>query len=114
MNRNVKKRRVGYNIRAYNKRMLPRISVYRSNSNLYAQIIDDQSGKTLCFANTIEKDFKESGKGYNIEGAKQLGRILGQRAKEKQIEEAVFDRSGYLYHGRIAALADGAREFIKI
>ena len=86
----------------------PRLNVFRSNANIYAQIIDDVNGVTLVSANTLEKEFE--GLTGNCEGAKKVGAVLAERAKEKGIEEVVFDRGGYVYHGRIAALADGARE----
>ena len=86
----------------------PRLNVFRSNANIYAQIIDDVNGVTLVSANTLEKEFE--GATGNCEGAKKVGAVLAERAKEKGIEEVVFDRGGYVYHGRIAALADGARE----
>ena len=86
----------------------PRLNVFRSNANIYAQIIDDVNGVTLVSANTLEKEFE--GSTGNCEAAKKVGTVLAERAKAKGIEEVVFDRGGYVYHGRIAALADGARE----
>ena len=86
----------------------PRLNVFRSNANIYAQLIDDVNGVTLASANTLEKGFE--GATGNIEAAKKGGRVLAERAKAKGIEEVVFDRGGYLYHGRVAALAEGARE----
>ena len=86
----------------------PRLNVFRSNANIYAQIIDDVNGVTLVSANTLEKNFE--GAAGNCEAAKKVGITLAERAKEKGIEEVVFDRGGYVYHGRVAALADGARE----
>ena len=86
----------------------PRLNVFRSNANIYAQIIDDVNGVTLVAANTLEKDFE--GTTGNIEAAKKVGFVLAERAKAKGIEECVFDRGGYIYHGRVAALAEGARE----
>ena len=86
----------------------PRLNVFRSHANIYAQIIDDVNGVTLVAANTLEKDFE--GTTGNIEAAKKVGQIVAQRALEKGINEVVFDRNGYLYHGRVAALAEGARE----
>ena len=86
----------------------PRLNVFRSNANIYAQIIDDVNGVTLVSANTLEKGFE--GATGNAEAAKKVGAILAERAKAKGIEKVVFDRSGYIYHGRVAALADGARE----
>ena len=86
----------------------PRLNVFRSNANIYAQIIDDVNGVTLVAANTLEKTFE--GATGNAEAAKKVGQILAERAKEKGIEEVVFDRGGYIFHGRVAALAEGARE----
>ena len=86
----------------------PRLNVFRSNANIYAQIIDDVNGVTLVATNTLEKDFE--GACGNCEAAKKVGAVLAERAKAKGIEEVVFDRGGYVYHGRVAALAEGARE----
>ena len=86
----------------------PRLNVFRSNANIYAQIIDDVNGVTLVSANTLEKGFE--GATGNAEAAKKVGAMIAERAKEKGIEEVVFDRGGYVYHGRVAELAEGARE----
>ena len=86
----------------------PRLAVYRSNANISAQIIDDVKGITLVSATTLEKTFE--GIGSNKAAAREIGKILAQRALEKGIETVVFDRGGYLYHGRVSELADGARE----
>lgn len=86
----------------------PRLNVFRSGNNIYAQVIDDSKGVTLVSASSLEKSFE--GKGNNVEAAQQVGKALGQRAKDKGIDTVVFDRGGYLYHGRVKALADGARE----
>ena len=86
----------------------PRLSVFRSESNIYAQIIDDVAGNTLVAASSVEKGFE--GNGGNIEAAKKVGAMIAERALQKGIEEVVFDRGGYVYHGRVAALAEGARE----
>ena len=86
----------------------PRLNVFRSNANIYAQIIDDVNGVTLASANTLEKAFE--GATGNCEAAKKVGAVLAERAKAKGIEEVVFDRGGYIFHGRVAALAEGARE----
>ena len=86
----------------------PRLAVYRSNANISAQIIDDVKGVTLVSATTLEKTFE--GLGSNKAAAREIGKILAQRALEKGIETVVFDRGGYLYHGRVSELADGARE----
>ena len=85
----------------------PRLSVYRSKDNIYAQIIDDVAGCTLCSASSVEKGFEGGG---NIEAAKKVGKAVAERAAGKGIEEVVFDRGGYIYHGRVQALAEGARE----
>ncbi len=86
----------------------PRLCVYRSLNNIYVQIIDDTCGKTLVSASSVEKDFGTAG--GNKEDAKKVGALAAKRAIDKGITEVVFDRGGYLYHGRIAALAEGARE----
>ena len=86
----------------------PRLNVFRSNANIYAQLIDDVNGVTLVAANTLEKDFE--GATGNAEAAKKVGQVLAERAKAKGIEQVVFDRGGYIFHGRVAALAEGARE----
>ena len=86
----------------------PRLNVFRSNANIYAQIIDDVNGVTLVSASTVEKEF--DGATGNKDAAKKVGLMVAERAKAKGIEEVVFDRGGYVYHGRVAALADGARE----
>jgi large subunit ribosomal protein L18 len=86
----------------------PRLNVFRSETNIYAQIIDDVNGVTLVSASSLEKGFE--GKGGNIEAAKKVGQAIAERAKAKGIENVVFDRGGYLYHGRVQALAEGARE----
>ena len=86
----------------------PRLNVFRSNANIYAQIIDDVNGVTLVSANTLEKEFE--GLTGNCAGAKKVGAVLAERAKAKGISEVVFDRGGYIFHGRVAALAEGARE----
>ena len=86
----------------------PRLNVFRSNANIYAQIIDDVNGVTLVSANTREKEFE--GATGNCEAAKKVGAVLAERAKAKGIEVVVFDRGGYIFHGRVAALAEGARE----
>lgn len=87
----------------------PRLNVYRSLSNIYAQIIDDEAGKTLVAASTVEKSLKEN-YGGNIEAAKAVGKAIAEKALAKGIENVVFDRGGYLYHGRVQALAEAARE----
>lgn len=89
----------------------PRLCVYRSNKNISAQIIDDVSGTTLVAASSLDKDLKaEVGNGGNKEAAKKVGAALAKKAAAKGIEEVCFDRGGFLYHGRVAELAAGARE----
>ena len=86
----------------------PRLNVFRSAKNIYAQIIDDVAGVTLASASTTEKDF--AGYGGNKDAAKKVGMLVAERAKAKGITVVVFDRGGYVYHGRVQELADGARE----
>ena len=86
----------------------PRLNVFRSLAHIYAQIIDDEKGTTLAAASSVEKDFE--GKGGNIAAAKAVGAAIAKKALEKGISEVVFDRGGYIYHGRVAALAQAARE----
>ena len=89
----------------------PRLCITRSNSNLYAQFVDDVAGKTLLGISTLGPDFKATGKsGATVEGAAAMGEIISKKALEAGITEIVFDRGGNLYHGRIKAVADGARE----
>ena len=89
----------------------PRLCVYRSNTNIYAQIIDDTTSCTLIAASTIEESLKGKLKSSScIEAAKEVGKLIANKAKEKGINTVVFDRSGYIYHGKIKALADAARE----
>jgi len=87
---------------------IPRLNVFRSNTNIYAQIIDDIKGITLTSASSIDKELKLEN-GSNIEAAKQVGALIAKRALEKNIESVVFDRGGYIFHGRVKALADAAR-----
>lgn len=86
----------------------PRLAVYRSLSHIYAQVIDDKSGVTVVSASSNEKNSTVSG--GNVAGAKEIGKLVAERAKEKGVSSVVFDRGGYLYHGRVKALADAARE----
>ena len=86
----------------------PRLDVFRSNTNIYAQLIDDSKGVTIVSAASNEKDFGISG--GNCEGARKVGKLIAERAKKKKISEVVFDRGGYIYHGRVKELAEGARE----
>jgi large subunit ribosomal protein L18 len=86
----------------------PRLAVYRSLTHIYAQVIDDSAGHTIAAASSVEKNSAKSG--GNVEGAKAIGKLVAQRAKEKGVTKVVFDRGGYQYHGRVKALADAARE----
>ena len=86
----------------------PRLNVFRSNANIFAQIIDDVNGVTMVSASTLDKEFE--GATGNCEAAKKVGAMLAERAKAKGISVVVFDRGGYVYHGRVAALDEGARE----
>ncbi len=86
----------------------PRLCVYRSLKNIYAQIIDDENGVTLVSASTADKDFNQYG--GNVDAAKAVGIKIAEKAQEKNIKDVVFDRGGYLYHGRVRSLAEGARE----
>lgn len=89
----------------------PRLNVFRSLSGIYAQVIDDQAGKTLASASTVDRDLREKMKGLKkAEQAKLVGQAVAERAKNKGVQNVVFDRGGYRYSGRIKALADGARE----
>lgn len=87
----------------------PRLSVHRSNKHIYVQVIDDVKGVTIVAASTVEKDLR-SIKGWNADAATTVGKLIAERSKAAGIEKVVFDRGGYLYHGRIKALADAARE----
>ena len=86
----------------------PRLCVFRSENHIYAQVIDDVAGNTLVAASSVEKDFE--GNGGNVEAAKKVGLKVAERCLEKGIDTVVFDRGGYVYHGRVKALAEGARE----
>jgi len=89
----------------------PRLSVFRSSKNIYAQIIDDKDGKTIASASSLDKDFRKSlPKGCDVNAAASVGKLVAGRAVKAGIKDVVFDRGGYLYHGRVKALADAARE----
>jgi large subunit ribosomal protein L18 len=89
----------------------PRLSVFRSGKNIYAQIIDDATGRTIAAASTLDKDVKGSVKnGATAEAAAAVGKLVAERGKAANVAEVIFDRGGYLYHGRVKALADAARE----
>jgi large subunit ribosomal protein L18 len=87
----------------------PRLTVYKSNKGIYAQLIDDKQGITLCSASTMDKEYKGK-KVLNKESAKEVGKILGKKASEKGFKTVVFDRNGYVYHGRVASLKEGCEE----
>ena len=90
----------------------PRLAVDRSQSHIYAQVIDDDAGRTLCSASSLDKELKgdRAKRGADVEAAKKVGQLIASRAKDKGIQAVVFDRGGFQYHGRIKALADAARE----
>ena len=111
-NRNVVRRRRHDRVR---KRVVgsqerPRMNVYRSGKNIYVQVIDDSTHHTLASASSLDESLKGNTKGANVDGAKAVGRLAAERALAAGITKVVFDRGGYLYHGRIQALADAARE----
>ena len=89
----------------------PRLSVFRSSKQIYAQVIDDARGHTIAAASSLEKTLRESIKtGANVDAARRVGKELAERAKKAGVDKVVFDRGGYMYHGRVKALAEGARE----
>ena len=89
----------------------PRLSVFRSSKHIYAQLIDDAKGETIAAASSLEKDLRDSLKtGADIEAAKVIGKLLAERAVAKGVKDVLFDRGGYIFHGRVKALADAARE----
>jgi large subunit ribosomal protein L18 len=87
----------------------PRLAVYRSLKHIYAQVIDDVAGRTLCAASTVDAGLRGT-PGGNVAAAREVGRLIAERAREKGIEQVVFDRGGYIYHGRVKSLAEAARE----
>ena len=99
-------------LRRINKSALPRLSIHRTGKQIYAQVIDDMQGKTIASASTLEAGLKEKLKanGANMTAAAEVGKLVATRAKEAGVEQVQFDRGRFLYHGRIKALADGARE----
>lgn len=103
------KRKLRIRAKVHGSAERPRLSVFRSNQHLYVQLIDDMKGQTLVAASTSEEELREKA-GCSIEGAKTLGNLVAKRALAKNIQMVVFDRGGYLYHGKIKALADSARE----
>lgn len=88
----------------------PRLSVFRSAKHIYAQVINDENGQTLAAASSVEKDFSGAKKTSNKDAAAVVGKMLGERAKQKSVKQVSFDRNGYMFHGRVKALADAARE----
>ncbi len=109
ISRKRRQRRVRNKISGTSER--PRLNVFRSSNNIYAQVIDDQSGATLVSASTLDPGLRSNlSRGSNREAAREVGKLVAQRAVDKGIKEVVFDRGGYLYHGRVKELADGARE----
>src|SRR5437868_14596592 len=88
----------------------PRLAVFRSNKHISAQVIDDRSGRTLAAASTVEKDVRGTGGTGNIDAAKKVGALVAERAKAAGVSQVVFDRGGFMYHGRIAAVAEAARQ----
>jgi large subunit ribosomal protein L18 len=113
IDRDAIRRRIRYRIRAKvsGTATKPRLAVFRSDKHIYAQAIDDGSGQTIAHASTLDSDLKGRVKrGGNVDAAKAVGGAIASRLKDKGIEAVVFDRGGYLYHGRIKALADAARE----
>ena len=110
INKIERKKRIHYRIRKVvnGTAQKPRMCVFRSNCQIYVQLIDDVNGVTLAAASSNEKDFEISG--GNCEGARKVGQLIAKRAAEKGITEVVFDRGGYIYHGRVKELAEGARE----
>jgi large subunit ribosomal protein L18 len=105
------KRKIGVRKKANGDVERPRLSVFRSARHIYAQVIDDMAGKTLVQASTLDKSIRDAVKGKKkADAAKEVGKAVAERAKKAGVAKVVFDRNGYRYHGRIAAVADGARE----
>tara|TARA_B100000674_G_scaffold272215_1_gene224809 strand:- start:1146 stop:1508 length:363 start_codon:yes stop_codon:yes gene_type:complete len=105
-----RKRRTRHRLRKV-ERLKPRLSVFRSGKHIYAQVIDDLAGRTVAAASTLDKDIRDGLKtGANRDAAAQVGKVIAERAKSAGVETVVFDRGGYLYHGRVKALGDAARE----
>jgi large subunit ribosomal protein L18 len=110
IDKDARRRRIHTRIRANVKGTpeRPRLAIFRSLSHIYAQLIDDRAGRTIVAASSAEKN--ASANGGNLAGAKEIGKLVAERAKSEGVTKVVFDRGGYLYHGRIKALADAARE----
>ena len=116
MDKSLKRRKIARRARVFRVRKKlqgtadkPRLTVSKTNAHIYAQLIDDHKGHTLASASTLEADFSDK-VGNTIEGAKQIGQLIAKRALAKSISQVVFDRGGYIYHGRVQACADAARE----
>ncbi|SFJ38416.1 50S ribosomal protein L18 [Thermoflavimicrobium dichotomicum] len=109
-NKKRKKRHLRVRKKVFGTPERPRLNIFRSNKNIYAQVIDDTKGVTLVSASTLDKEFNHEGSGATVEAARVVGEMIAKRAQEKGIKQVVFDRGGYLYHGRVKALAEGARE----
>ena len=109
-NQTRKQRHVRVRKRVFGSVERPRLNVYRSNLHIYAQVVDDAKGHTLAAASSLDASLKDAKNGGNVEGAQAVGRLVAERAKAAGIDKVVFDRGGYLYHGRIKALAEAARE----
>jgi len=108
---NLRKRHQRVRLKVSGTSECPRIAVYRSTKHIYAQIIDDVKGVTIASASSVDKELKEKlSHGGNVDAAKVVGELLAQRAVKAGVKDCVFDRGGFLYHGRVAALADAARE----
>lgn len=105
-----RERRVRFKMKRNNRAGLPRLSVFRSSKQIYAQVIDDAKGVTLCAASTLDADLKSTLKaGGNVAAAEKVGKLVAERAKKAGVKKVMFDRGAYLYHGRVKALAEGAR-----
>lgn len=104
-------RRVRYKLKSINRAGIARLTVFRSNTQIYAQVIDDTKGNTIAAASTLDKDIKAAIKnGSNVEAATKVGKLVAERAKKAGIKKVMFDRGSYIYHGRVKALAEAARE----
>ena len=103
-----RRRRTRYQVRKLGNGK-PRLSVHRTNKQIYAQVIDDLAGRTIAAASTLEKDLR-AGNGGNADAAAAVGKLVAERAKEAGVEQVIFDRGGFRYHGRVRALAEAARE----
>lgn len=105
------KRKLGIRKRVEGTAERPRLTIFRSATHIYAQIIDDNTAKTLCAASTLDKSIRDALKGKKkSDAAKEVGKMIAERAKKAGVTACVFDRNGFRYHGRVAAVADGARE----